>query len=564
MKKLLVVILMVAMAVSLILAGCSSTTTTSAPAVQAPAKTTGAAPTAAQSTAAAPAKTSAAPVITSMAPPPTTAGTRAKKGGVIRLIFTEVPTGSIGVPENMKGLSGFYVAPMFEPLIRGNSDGSFSPLLAESWEWSSDNLTLTLKLRKGVKFHDGSDFNASVAKWNFEREMAAMVTGSDNVASYSIIDDYTFQIKIKKYQNTWFGSLARSSTLGSQISQANYEKNGVEYADWHPVGTGPFKFTKYVENDYLEMERNENYWGDKALLDGVKELFIADAVTQQISFEAGEADILESVQGAAAIELSQKDYALDMSSGLGNMLIPSSGIEGSPYQKKEVRMAVEHAINKESIIRNIGMGYWKELTQIVGEGKLGYVSSIQPRKYDPQKAKALLAQAGYPNGFNTKLTCAVIFNNDSVTAMQADLNAVGINTELNIVSAQKWLDNMVNGLEEGLTVEPITTMETDFGVNMNRYWVTPLKQQYGAGCWWTTMKRPAGLDQMIQDYLVIPDYDGQKAQAEKITRLMFDDATAIPLWETTTIIVQQKYVKEMNYGKLGWPYFNFTGAWMDK
>jgi len=246
------------------------------------------------------------------------------------------------------------------------------------------------------------------------------------------------------------------------------------------------------------------------------------------------------------------------------MVIPSSGIAGSPFAKKEVREAVEYAINKNSIMKNIGMGYWKELTQIVGEGKLGYIPTIPARKYDPSKAKALLAQAGYPNGFNTKLTCAVIFNNDSITAMQADLNAVGINTELNIVSAQKWLDNMVNGLQEGLSVEPITTMETDFGVNLNRYWITPVKQQYGAGCWWTTLTRPAGLDKMIQDYLVIPDFSGQKAQAEKITQLMFDDATVIPLWETTTVIVEQKYVKEMNYGKMGWPYFNFTGAWMDK
>lgn len=252
-----------------------------------------------------------------------------------------------------------------------------------------------------------------------------------------------------------------------------------------------------------------------------------------------------------------------MSPGLGTMMIPSSGIANSPYTKKEVREAVEYAINKDSIIKSIGMGYWKSLTEIVGQGKTGYLPDLA-RKYDPAKAKALLDQAGYPNGFKTKITCASIFNSDAITAIQADLKAVGITADLNIVSPQKWLDYMVNGIEEGMQVEPITTMEADYGVNLNRYWITPLKQQYGAGCWWTTLKRPDGLDNMIQDYLVTPDFAGQKAKAEAITKLLYDNAFVIPLWESTTIIVEQKYVKEMNYGKLGWPFFNYTGAWLDK
>jgi len=497
-----------------------------------------------------------------MAPPPTTAGTQAKKGGVIRLIFQEVPTGSLGIPENMKGFSAFYSAPMLEALVKRNPDNSYSPSLAESWRWSQDNLTLTLKLRKGVRFHDGSDFNARVVKWNFDRGMAAKVVGSENVASSSIVDDNTFQIVINKYKNTWFGGLG--GPLGMQISMESYLRNGPKFADWNPMGTGPFKFKEYKENDFLELVRNDNYWGAKPLLDGVKHVYITDAVTQQISFEAGEGDVLENAAGSAAAGLLKKGYVLDISPGLGTMLIPSSGIADSPYTKKEVRQAVECAINKDAIIKSIGLGYWRPLTQIVGQDKTGFLPNVAPNKYDPAKAKQLLAAAGYPNGFNTKITCAVIFNNDAVIAMQADLKAVGINAELNIVSMQKWLDNMVNGIQEGLEVEPITTMESDFGINMERYWITPIKQQYGTGCWWTTLKRPAGLDDMIQQYLVTPDFAGQKTKAEAITKLMFDDETAIPLWESTTIICQQSYVKEMNYGKLGWPYFNYTGAWLDK
>jgi ABC-type transport system substrate-binding protein len=552
MKKLIMVILVVAMAASLVLAGCSSTTTTPATTI-APA-TTAAAPTAAPPKTTAPA--------TSMAPPPTTSGTQAKKGGVVRLLFQEVPTGSIGIPENMKGFSAFYSAPVLEAFAKRNPDNSYSPVLAESWEWTNNNLTLNLHLRKGVQFHDGSDFNATVAKWNFDRALASKVVGSENIVSSSIVDPYTFQINIAKYKNTWFGSMA--GPLGTQISQAYYEKNGAAVNDWNPVGTGPFKFKEYKENNYLELVRNDGYWGTKPLLDGVKHIYINDAVTQQISFEAGEGDVLENAQGSAAADLLGKGYILDISPGLGTMLVPSSGIADSPYTKPEVRQAVEYAINKDAIIKSIGLGYWRKLTQIVGQDKTGFVPSLTARNYDPAKAKQLLAAAGYPNGFNTKITCAVAFNNDAITAIQADLKAVGINADINVVSMQKWLDNMVNGLQEGLGVEPITTMESDFGVNMERYWVTPIKQQYGTGCWWTTLKRPDGLDQKIQDYLITPDFANQKTKAEAITKQMYDDETAIPLWESTTIICQQKYVKEMNYGKLGWPYFNYTGAWMDK
>jgi peptide/nickel transport system substrate-binding protein len=546
MKKLMLIILMVALAASMILVGCSKTTTTT-PAPTTPANTT-----------TAPVVTTVAPVTTTAAPKPTTPA--AKAGGTIRLIFTEAPTGSLGIPENMKGFSVFYSAPMLEGLVRRNPDNSFSPLLAESWDWSKDSLTVTFHLRKGVKFHDGTDFNATVVKWNIDRQIAAKVGGTDNIVSQAIIDDYTYQMVIAKYQNTWFGNLAAMST---QISPDNVTKNGAAYADWNPVGTGPFKFKEYKENDSLTLVRNDSYWGVKPLLDGVKCLFIADATTQQIAFEAGEGDILESVKEAKAADLAKKNYYLDMSPGLGTMLIPSSGIAGSPYTKQEVREAVEYAINKDAVVKSIGMGYWRPLTELVGQGKTGYIAELPGRKYDPAKAKQLLAAGGYPNGFNTQITCASIFNNDAVTAMQADLKAVGINADLNIVSPQKWLDNMVNGIAEGIEVEPITTMEADFGVNLNRYWITPLKQQYGAGCWWTTLKRPDGMDQMIQDYLVVPDFAGQKVKAQAITKLAYDTQFVIPLWESTTIIVEQKYVKEMNYGQLGWPFFNYTGAWMD-
>jgi len=384
MKKLILMVLVVALAASLVLVGCGETKTTSpatsAPATSAPAQTTAPAP---ATSAAAPPKTSGP--VTSMAPPPTTAGTQAKKGGVIRLIFTEAPTGSIGIPENMKGFSVFYTAPMLESFVKRNPDNSYAPVLAESWEWSSDNLTLTLHLRKGVKFHDGADFNANVAKWNLDRSLAAKRAGTDNVASVEKTDDYTIVVKIKKYQNTWFGDFA---AMGTQISPVNVSANGEAYVDWNPVGTGPFKFKEYKENDYLELVRFDDYWGPKALLDGVKAVFIADTVTQQMSFEAGEGDILESVEGAAAADLLKKGYVLDMSPGLGTMMVPSSGVDGSPFVKKEVREAVEYAINKDAIIKAIGLGYWRSLNQLVGSDKMGYVSSLAPRKIRSGKIQA--------------------------------------------------------------------------------------------------------------------------------------------------------------------------------
>jgi ABC-type transport system substrate-binding protein len=546
-----VVVLVCGMLVS----GCGKPEPTTVPATTTPASTPAA------STPAEPTPTTPKPTASGTPTAPVTA--EAQSGGVLKLILNEGPQGSIGIPENMLGFSSFLIAPVFEAFVRVGVDGSYTPVLAESWDWSDDFKTLTLHLRKGVKFHDGSDFNAEVAKWNVDQRLAAKVPGSNVVVSTEVIDDYTFQINISTYQNIWFNNLG--ATMGTMISKTAFETKGAEWLDWNPVGTGPFKFKQYKEGEFLEMERFDGYWGKKPYLDGIKNISIADPVTAQIAFEAGESDVVYVLTAAEkmAADLLPKGYKAEFSPGLGYTLIPSSGNPESPFSDPKVRMATEYAINKEKITETIGQGYWIPMYQIAGHVQSGYIPDIQGRTYDPAKAKQLLEEAGYPNGFTTKLMCGIHLSGDYVEAIQADLLAVGIDAQPELLSIQKWIDLETNGWTDGLMISPVTTM-SDYGTYLTRHWITPAQPGWGSGNWWTTLKRPAGFDDLVQELLLIPDAAGQKAKAQEITQLMFDNVAAIPLWETTTIIIMQPYVHDMQYSEYGWPIFNFTGAWIEK
>jgi len=202
----------------------------------------------------------------------------AQSGGVWRIIMTEGPSGSIGVPGNMMA-SLYWAEPMLESLLTADSEGNIYPSLATDWEWTNNHTTVTFTLRKGVKFHDGTDFNADAVKWNWDQAMAKGLGGAQFVASTEVIDDYTFRVNLTEFQSTWFISLVKMETnLGWIISPTAVQEHGEEYIDWHPVGTGPFKFKDYARDNYLEVERNDDYWGEKPYLDGIKFIFIADPI----------------------------------------------------------------------------------------------------------------------------------------------------------------------------------------------------------------------------------------------------------------------------------------------
>jgi ABC-type transport system substrate-binding protein len=437
--------------------------------------------------------------------------------------------------------------------------------LAESLEWSNNNTTLTLHLRKGVKFHDGTAFNAAAVVWNFDQRVAAKVAGTDNMASYESVDENTVRINLKKFDNTWFVQLR--GTLGMMISPSWVKEKGVEYADWHPVGAGPFKFGEFVEKDYVKMVRNDDYWGGKPLLDAIVYKFIADGTTAQLAFQNGEAEVISVMAGGQnlATDLGPLGYkVLTSDGGEDLMFIPSVTNSKSPLANVKVRQAVEYAINKAAIAKNVGKGYFEPAYQYAGRTQTAYTPNFQGRVYDPEKAKQLLTEAGYPTGFKTTLFAASIMAGDEMPAVQANLKAVGIDADVQIIEIGRLIEMETKGWPEGLLESPVTVNDM-FGFTISRYINRPAQPNNVQGIYWDSFYRPDELEAACQAYKITPFGPEEAAKGKEVVRILFEGVSAIPLWETHGIVVMQDYVQDYRKGlplTSGLVSWSFTNTWL--
>jgi peptide/nickel transport system substrate-binding protein len=493
----------------------------------------------------------------------TVPGLSPQYGGVLRVIKTEGPTGSIGINKNMKGLSAFIQTAQLERFWQLDSLGKVNLQLAEDYKWSNNNLTLTVFLRKGVKFHDGTDFNAEAVLWNLDAGMAAKVDGSENIESYRIIDDYTVEINIKQYNNNWFGK----ASLGFIISPSWVESHGEEYVDWNPVGTGPFKFKRYKENQYLEWERFDDYWGEKPYLDGIKDIYITDPVTAQIAFEAGEGDVIAPMIGGPQIaaELAPKGYVVEAPASNSYMLIPSVTNPSSPLANLKVREAIEYAIDKVKISERVGLGYFEPLYQYCGTSTSIYDPNFQGRVYDPDKARALLKEAGYPDGFKTKIMASTAVAGDELIAIQDNLRDVNIELEIEIISIPKWIELESYGWPEGI-MESSTSSYREYGFVIERYLIKPATPQFFRGLYWDSLARTPKLEELIQEYLRIPidDTAALTAKGREIVKEVYDNAMAIPLFDMTRPCTMQMYVHNFLIPYYSPSIWNYLECWMEK
>ena len=452
-----------------------------------------------------------------------------------------------------------YMALCTEALVKVDSQGDAEPLLAESWDWSDDGLTLTMNLRQGVKFHDGSDFNADVCKWNLERASAAGVGGSINIVSINKTGDYQIQIVTKAFDNTWFSNLR--GQLGMMISKKQYDEKGAEYCDFNPCGAGPFVFKEYVENDHLSFTRNENYWGQKPYLDGVEYMVIVDSTTAQLSFENGEADILANVTGGgtAANLMKEKGYSVtSRDGGISYVLVPSVSNPASPLSNVKVRQAIEYAIDKEAIAQNLGDGYYTAMYQCAGPVQPVYDPNFQGRKYNVAMAKQLLEEAGYKDGFSTKLIESTSHASDEGPAIQAMLAEVGIDIEIELVSINQWIDYETNGWPEGLLLSPHAYSEL-YGIDVDRYFETPTAPVWGP-CYWTSAYRTPELQALCDEYAAIPLGPEEIAKGREIVQWLFDNATFIPLGTSRLSPYGETWVRTIDLPRTcrhrRWDYWN--------
>lgn len=363
---------------------------------------------------------------------------------------------------------------IFENLVDYDENGNVQPLLAESWDISQDKTGYIFHLRKGVKFHKnvggqptangGREVKADDWVWSFNYILSPevnspraylldMIKGyhdyqegkTDKIAGITKLDDYTLKIELEYPFAPFLNILAFNAF--SVLPKEDIEKYGTEEFNFHPVGTGPFKFEKWIQDDRIVLSKNEDYWktdsaGNKLpYLDGIEFRVIPDPTMQWSEFKLGNFDQIEKVSDAYYAEAKELQGFIEGPT-LGTYYY-CFNLSKEPFKdNKALRQALNYAIDRQGLIDMILNGRATPATGILPPGMMGYDKSIEPTyDYDVEKAKALLKEAGYPNGIEIEF---VYYNDEEqekiAQALQAQLKQVGISLTLRSLDPGALLD----------------------------------------------------------------------------------------------------------------------------
>ena len=341
------------------------------------------------------------------------------------------------------------------------------PELCESWEASDEGLVYTFHIKKGVKFHDGSPLVAEDFVYSWTRAVLAEnafalgyhlapIKGYDACADGSAtelegvkaLDDLTLQVTLSYPYADFVTTLGH--VVFYPVKKADVEKWGQEYTK-HVNGTGPFKFVEWVDDQYINLVRNDDYYGEKAKLDAVEYKIFADENTAFLEFKAGNLEFTQIPIGK--IKATQDDPTFGqycLNAPMVSILYYGMSLNYALFRDNpKLREAINYAIDRENICEVVAEGVPTPMTGFIPPGIPGFQENVAPYTYDPEKAKQLLAEAGFPNGEGLE-TFIFGYNTGSGhekigEAIQADLAEVGINMELEGYEWGTMLDKAKNG-----------------------------------------------------------------------------------------------------------------------
>lgn len=347
----------------------------------------------------------------------------------------------------------------------GNS--KIVPSLAESWDISDDGLEYTFHLRQGVKFHNGNDFTAEDVAYTFHRmltveggvntEFIDQIKGADELLAgetdtlegVEVVDDYTIKVALKE---PFAGFLASISSPGvsiydSEATEAAGDQFGMDPAV--TVGTGPFEFSSWSFNNQLVLTRNEDYWKGASGLPGVVIKIIPDTETQSMMFESGELDILDLDYAADSVDRFTETYPDQIVQGPRvGIVYFTMNFNKEPFQDVRVRKAVQMSIDRQAILDALYGGRGQVEQGIFPHGLIGFNPDQEEIKYDPEAAKALLAEAGYADGFDMEIAADSSASDTMTMALEIvsdQLAEVGIRAEIKNYDESTWLETRKSG-----------------------------------------------------------------------------------------------------------------------
>ncbi|HKV43368.1 MAG TPA: ABC transporter substrate-binding protein [bacterium] len=372
--------------------------------------------------------------------------------------------------------SGFVMSTMYDSIVNYKPGTSLvGPGLAEKWEISTDGKVYTFHLRHGVKFHDGTPMNAHTVAADVDRAInpqnPCYVLGRKGVDTYDdftygsakdgtvakmeVLDDYTLRFTLPKPDAPFITSLAM---IWQGIVSPEATKKYNCDAGQHPVGTGPFKFVEAVRNDHITVEANPDYWGGRPKVDRIIFQIVPESATRMLKLERNEVQILADVPPSDYARVTGNSaLKLYTQPGLTILGVEMSNDMG-PFKDKRVRQAMNYAVDKDAINKGLYGGATTS-SQGIPAVLWGYNKSVQPYPYDVAKAKALLAEAGSPNGFSTEM---MVYANPRGynpiggaklgEAVQGYLAKVGVNVKITQFEWGAYLDKIRHTPWEGFAI----------------------------------------------------------------------------------------------------------------
>lgn len=343
-------------------------------------------------------------------------------------------------------------ANIFEGLTRFSADGSVRPALAHSWDISDDGTVYTFHLREGVKFHDGTDLDAGDVKFSLDRARDENSTNAQKalfagITDVEVVDTLTVSVSLANPNGLFTTNMA----WGDAIVLAS---ESFESAATSPVGTGPFRFVRWVKGDRVEIERNPDYWGEPVALEKAVFKFISDPTAAFSAMMAGDIDAFPNFPAPETLGQLDADprFSVIVGSTEGETILSTNNKSG-PLADVRVRKAIAHAIDRRSIIDGAMFGFGTPIGSHFAPHHPDYVDLTGNSEHDPELSRQLLADAGHGEGLELRLMLPPpAYARRGGEIIAAQLRDVGIDTEISNLEWAQWLDQVFRNKDYDLTI----------------------------------------------------------------------------------------------------------------
>lgn len=512
--------------------------------------------------------TSAEPEPTSTEPEPS----GPVPGGILKSVIIAGPA-MMSYKGQMGPQDATYVMPaveqLVEPLVTEDGARGWEPWLCESYEIDPQGKTFTFNLREGIKFHDGSVMDAEVVKWNFVQQIeSGWLQDADKVTSIETPDDSTVVIHFSEYSNQYefnwgwtpiYSKAAWMEATGGDPDPTN--EKGIDWATDHVVGTGPFVLKEYKRDVSMTWEKFDDYWREgRPYLDGLEGKIVTEATTSSSLLQAGDIDIW--YQGHTAKywdELDSKGYVVkNYWPGLPYCIYTNTKDPDTKWQDKRVREALEYAIDNEAIAKALGHGYYEPMEQLAPSTEWGYIQELDDvREYNPEKAKQLLADAGYEDGCPIKLTVLSTPGDiDAAESIKGYLDQAGFDCNLDIADPGRFYGSVFGtGWEDAVLY--FYGMDVTFLSTYMSWFSTDPKSNLAS------FARTDYQKERDPEIVKLVSAEDQKAATEEMCRHLYEEARLCPLWKVPATTVGAPYVHYDIY-KHGFIRVDWQKYWMEE